>query len=119
VQRLAHGRGADFLEFVLVLDDRALLARLEPRAAQPNRAERVNARLVSTGEVPELVRSMELLLAQRPSAISIDATGTPVETDGLSYARICPSTTEQGASSRDHIPRYVPQPSDHRRELTR
>jgi predicted kinase len=81
---LAQRRGADFIEFVLVLDDRTLLARLERRALQPDRFEHeVNSRLVSPGDVPELVRSMERLLTQRPSAIPIDASGTPADTVGL------------------------------------
>jgi predicted kinase len=84
VECLAKRHGADFIEFVLVLDNRTLLSRLEHRAVQPNRSEHeVNARFVSAGDVPELVRSIERLMAQRPSAISIDASGTPAETVGL------------------------------------
>jgi Zeta toxin. len=84
LEHLAQRRGADFIEFVLVLDKRTLLSRLEHRAVQPNRSEHeVNARLVSAGDVPDLVSSMERLLAQRPSAISIDASGTPADTVGL------------------------------------
>jgi predicted kinase len=84
LERLADRWGADFIEFVLVLDDRTLLSRLERRAAQPSRSEHeVNARLVSTGDVPDLLRSMERLLIQRPSAISVDASGAPAETAAL------------------------------------
>ena len=89
LESLARRRIAQFIEFVLLVDRRALLSRLEHRAVTPDRAEHeVNARLVSARDVPELVASMEQLLAQRPSAIPVDASGTPADTVGLMRRRL-------------------------------
>lgn len=89
VERLALRRGAEFIEFVLVVDPRTLLSRLQYRSMQPDRSEHeVNARLVSAADVPELVRSIDWLLAQRPSAIPVDASGTPAETVSLMRRRL-------------------------------
>jgi hypothetical protein len=50
---------------------------LGQRARQSERPEHaVNARLVSPGDAPDLVRSMELLIARRPSSILIDSSRT-------------------------------------------
>jgi predicted enzyme related to lactoylglutathione lyase/predicted kinase len=81
LESLAGRSGAEFIEFVLVVDEAVLLARLEDRTVQPNRLEhRVNSALVSADDVPDLVRSMERLLERRPSAVPIEASGTPADT---------------------------------------
>jgi predicted kinase len=84
LEDMARETGAGFDEFVLVLDHATLVARLRSRAAQPTRSEHeVNIRLVGRADVPDLLRSMDCLLAQRRSAVSIDASGPPEHTAGL------------------------------------
>jgi predicted kinase len=89
LESLARRRIAEFIEFVLLVDQRALRSRLERRAVQPDRSEQgVNTRLVSLSNVPQLVTSMEQLLAQRPAATPVDASGTPAETVSLMRRRL-------------------------------
>jgi hypothetical protein len=93
--------GSRFFEFVLVVDQPTLTARLEHRAAHPDRPEHVvNARLVSVSDVPDLVASTDRLLAQRPSAWPVDASGTPAETVHLMRERLtAPSAVRTGSGS--------------------
>jgi predicted kinase len=77
LEDLARSTTATFWEFVLMVDADTIAARLGQRARRPERPEHaVNARLVSPGDAPDLVRSMELLIARRPSSILIDSSRT-------------------------------------------
>ncbi|WP_295125275.1 AAA family ATPase [uncultured Leifsonia sp.] len=78
---LAQRCAASFHEYVLVVDAERLAARLRSRALRPTRAEHdVNNRLVGPADVPELIRSLEPLLAVRPRTVRIDANGALEET---------------------------------------
>ena len=89
LEQLSRRLGSQFFEFVLVVDQPTLRARLEHRVAHPHRPEHeVNARLVSVSDVPALVSSTDRLLAQRPSAWPVDASGTPPETVDLVRERL-------------------------------
>ena len=89
LEQLSRRLGSRFFEFVLVVDQPTLRARLEHRAMHPHRPEHeVNARLVSVSDVPDLVSSTERLLAQRPSAWPVDASGAPAETVHLLRERL-------------------------------
>ena len=84
LERLAEKTKSAFFEFVLVVDHRTLISRLQRREAQPDRREhQVNSGLLSTEDVPALVLSRERLMAQRSLAIPVDASGAPADTVGL------------------------------------
>ncbi|KXO99904.1 AAA family ATPase [Tsukamurella tyrosinosolvens] len=77
LERLADRCGARFAEIVLDLDAAELAARLEARAAAPDRPEHaVNNRLVGAADADALVASLEPLRALRPTAVRIDASGS-------------------------------------------
>lgn len=80
LEDVARSTAATFWEFVLVVDADTLAARLERRARQPERPEHeVNAQLVSSRDARDLVCSVESLIARRPSAALVDASGTAAQ----------------------------------------
>lgn len=74
---VATEHGAAFVEIVLRVDAATLAERLRQRAARPERPEhRVNRALVSPADAPRLVEVMEALVATRPEAVVVEASGT-------------------------------------------
>jgi predicted kinase len=81
LEALALRCSAAFHEYVLDVGAERLAARLRSRALTPTRTEHdVNNRLVGPADVPELIGSLEPLLAVRPETVRIDANGALEET---------------------------------------
>jgi len=81
LEALAGSLRATWTEFVLSVNETELRARLAARAARPERPEHlVNSAHVSPEDVPQLVRSVEAVIALRLRATVIDANGTIPET---------------------------------------
>ena len=79
--QLAADRGARFVEVVLILDEQTLAQRLQRRRESPDRPEQArNDRFVSPDQAGELVDSIEDVLAERPAARRVDASGSVEET---------------------------------------
>ncbi|KXP04483.1 AAA family ATPase [Tsukamurella tyrosinosolvens] len=99
LERLADRCGARFAEIVLDLDAAELAARLEARAAAPDRPEHaVNNRLVGAADADALVASLEPLRASRPTAVRIDASGSlPV-----TVARVRDALPDRGPDGGGH-----------------
>ncbi|MGP5127852.1 AAA family ATPase [Brachybacterium tyrofermentans] len=73
LEQLATDCGARFVEAALVVDEETLAQRLAGRRAAPDRPEQAaNDRFVGPADAPELVRSIEVVLAQRPATRRID-----------------------------------------------
>ena len=76
LQNVAEGHGATFVELVLTASVSTLQRRLVERALHPGRPEHlINATVVSTEDVPTLVRAIDRLARLRPSAKLVDASG--------------------------------------------
>ena len=76
LQSVAEGRGATFAELILTAGVSTLQRRLVERALHPERPEHlINASVVSTEDVPTLVRAIDRLAKLRPSAKLVDASG--------------------------------------------
>jgi len=74
---LAERHGAQFIEFILEIDEPALAERLRVRLSAPDRPEHeVNNRLVGPDDAGHLVASVEALRPVRPAATWIDARGS-------------------------------------------
>lgn len=77
LEHLATALDAQFNEFILDLDLRALTERLAVRASAPSRPEHVaNNGLVEPRDARHLVESLVPLREARPGAIRIDAGGS-------------------------------------------
>ena len=75
--RSAAELDAQFFEFVLDLDARALAERLATRSTTPTRPEQlVNNSLLGPDDAESLVQSLEALRTTRPGAVWIDARGS-------------------------------------------
>lgn len=74
LEHLAAESGASFVEAALLLNAETLARRLDARRQAPDRPEQAaNDRLVGPEDAPELVASIDQVLAARPSARRIDA----------------------------------------------
>lgn len=74
LQSAAEDHGATFVELILTADVSTLQRRLSERALHPGRPEHlINSSVVSTEDVPTLVRAIDRLAKLRPSAKLIDA----------------------------------------------
>lgn len=81
LEQLAAGHGARFLEVVLILDEATLAQRLRCRRERPDRPEQArNDRFVGPERAEQLVRSIEEVLALRPTARRVAASGNIAET---------------------------------------
>ncbi|QNN83229.1 AAA family ATPase [Brachybacterium sp. Z12] len=81
LEQLAAEHGAGFVEAVLILDEQTLAQRLQGRRDRPDRPEQArNDRFVGPDDAGELVRSIEDVLALRPTARRVDASGNIAET---------------------------------------
>jgi predicted kinase len=81
LEALAESLSAGWTEFVLSVNETQLRARLAGRGARPQRREHVvNGALVAPDDAHQLIRSVETVIALRPSATVIDANGTIPET---------------------------------------
>lgn len=73
LEQLAADCGARFVEAALVVDEETLAQRLAGRRAAPDRPEQAaNDRFVGPVDAPDLVRSIEVVLAHRPAMRRID-----------------------------------------------
>lgn len=76
LEQLAAEHGARFVEAALLVGETTLAQRLSGRRERPDRPEQsANDRFVGVEDAPELVRSLEAVLALRPGAHRIDASG--------------------------------------------
>ncbi|HLQ79752.1 MAG TPA: AAA family ATPase [Brachybacterium sp.] len=81
LEQLAADHGARFVEVVLVLEERTLAQRLQERRERPDRPEQTrNDRFVGPDQAGELVDSIEDVLAKRPAARRVDASGSIADT---------------------------------------
>src|SRR5699024_10735043 len=81
IEQLAADHGARFVEVVLVLEERTLAQRLQERRERPDRPEQTrNDRFVGPDQAGELVDSIEDVLAKRPAARRVDASGSIADT---------------------------------------
>lgn len=81
LQAAAQHRGAEFVEFILTVDETTLRNRLANRSGHPDRAEHlVNGSLVSVDDIPDLIRAISELATRRPAAHQVDARGTVDDT---------------------------------------
>lgn len=81
LEQLAAAREARFVEVALLLDEHTLAQRLQRRRERPDRPEQArNDRFVSPGQAGELIRSIEEVLALRPAARRVDASGSIEQT---------------------------------------
>lgn len=81
LEQLAAEHGTRFVETVLILDERTLTQRLQGRGEHPDRPEQArNDRFVRPEQASELVRSIEVVLALRPTARRVDASGNIADT---------------------------------------
>lgn len=81
LEDLASRHDARFVEVVLTMEASALATRLRHRRLRPTRAEQwVNDRLVQPEDADRLTRSIEALVAQRPAAVRVDASGSLEDT---------------------------------------
>lgn len=77
LEQLAADCGARFVEAALVVDEETLAQRLAGRRAAPDRPEQAaNDRFVGPADAPDLVRSIEVVLAQRPAMRYVEARGS-------------------------------------------
>ena len=76
LEKLAADCGAQFVEAALVVDEETLAQRLADRRAAPDRPEQAaNDRFVGPADAPDLVQSIDAVLAERPAMRRIDARG--------------------------------------------
>lgn len=81
LEALAEATESELIELVLVIDENTLAKRLEDRRLHPTRPEHaVNNVLVSSADAPEFISDIDALLAVRPRAVRIDASGSESET---------------------------------------
>lgn len=81
LEAVANAHGAQFVEVVLVMDAGTLAARLAARQATPDRPEHViNNELVGPADSERLVASIAEMLALRPGALPVAASGTLADT---------------------------------------
>lgn len=81
LEATAAAEGAQFVECILEVDEHTLADRLARRADRPDRPEHdVNNRLVGPRDAGRLVASIAGVVARRPGALVIDASGTAAET---------------------------------------
>ncbi|MFJ4163920.1 AAA family ATPase [Microbacterium sp. NPDC089698] len=89
LEAASERRQASFHEFILDIDGDQLARRLRGRSESPSRPEHaINNRLVGPADALQFVQSLANLRASRPSAIWIDANGSPEEIAGSISASI-------------------------------
>src|SRR5699024_11285450 len=77
LEQLAADHGARFVEVVLVLEERTLAQRLQERRESPDRPEQTrNDRFSGPDQAGERVDSIEYVLAKRPAARRVGASGS-------------------------------------------